>query len=163
MYPRGLFKNLTNLTSLNTVFEGTNIWGLCVLESTMFGDIGKNITSLSGLFSNCYFIKNKNNDVSQIENGLFDNFGILKDISDLFSLSSNVPLAENIFTNTTHPYLQNVSNFLNNTSLRNEIRVPEFWNWTFPPEIVYGCYEGVSPKPLNYDSIPMFYKKDLES
>jgi hypothetical protein len=47
--------------------------------------------------------------------------------------------------------------------LRNEIEVPEFWNWTYPPESVQGCYEGVSPTPLNEASIPIFYKKDLEN
>jgi hypothetical protein len=162
MYPRGLFSKLLNLTTLSSVFEYHNIWGLCVLESDMFGEIGKNVTSLSGLFSNTTFI-NKNTEINQIENGLFDNFGVLKDISDLFSLSSNVPLFKSIFTSTIHPWLTNVSNFLNNTRLRNEIEVPEFWNWTYPPESVQGCYEGVSPTPLNEASIPIFYKKDLEN
>lgn len=158
MYPRGLFSKLTNLKTLSSMFISNNIWGLCVLEPEMFGQIGKNIISLANLFDSCNFVRTNSHTIEQIENGLFNSFTIIKDIGGLFSQCVNISLYKDIFSNTIHPWLTNVSNFMYATSLRSAIEVPEFWKWTYPPERISGCYSEVSPQPLNYDSIPEIYK-----
>ena len=161
MYPKGLFSKLTNLKTLSKMFSYNNIWGLCVIDSDMFGSIGKNVTSIASLFEGCNFIRPTAHTVEQIENGLFDSFGVLKDISGLFSQCVNIALTKEIFTNTIHPWLTNVSNFMNATALMRAIEVPEFWNWTYPPEQISNCYSEVYPIPLNNDSIPELYKMEI--
>lgn len=161
MYPRGLFDKLTNLKTLSKVFANNYVWGLCVIEPDMFGSVGKNVTSIASLFEGCTFIKLSNHTVEQIESGLFDSFGVLKNISGLFSQCTNIGLTKAIFTNTIHPWLTDVSNFMFATTLISAIEVPEFWTWTYPPEKIGNCYSEVTPIPLNNDSIPELYKMEI--
>ncbi len=159
MYPPNLFDKCENLTSLQGMFAYHTIYGLCVIKSDMFGSIAKNIIDVNSLFTYTTFI-NLTNSVQQIETGFFNSMPFLRNISNVFSLSLNLPATQDIFSYLVHQYINDVSYAFYFSSFVNQINVPEFWNW---PSVSKGtaCYGSITPPPLNLKSIPVSFL-DLE-
>ena len=84
----------------------------------------------------------------------------LRNISNVFSLSLNLPATQDMFSYLVHQYINDVSYAFYFSSFVNQINVPDFWNW---PSVNKGtaCYGSITPPPLNLKSIPISFL-DLE-
>ena len=79
----------------------------------------------------------------------------LKNIGGLFSNCQGIYFTQDLFSISANPFIENVSSFCYGTIFSRSTTVPEFWGW--PAAIYKSCYRDISPKPDNYDNIPITY------
>jgi hypothetical protein len=156
MYPPNIFSKMLNLTEITNLFGYHNIWGLCVVENSIFNGIAKNITNLSGLFHYANFI-NYGTGIQLLSNNLFTSLVSLRNIASLFSYSTGLYIDKNMFSPVLNQYISDVSGFMVYASTKEALTVPEFWKWK-NIESYSTCYFNVSPKPKNESDIPNTYK-----
>jgi hypothetical protein len=152
MYPPNLFNKLTSLTDLTNVFNNHNIWGLCVIDESIFGVTSKNLISISGLFTKLRF-HHIDDNIQQLDNNIFKAFGKIRNINSLFASCTNIYFTKDLFSINANPYIEDVGAFCYSSSFLRATTVPEFWLW--PATTYKGCYGDISPKPLN--DIPSSY------
>jgi hypothetical protein len=156
MYPPNIFSKMLNLTEIINLFSYHNIWGLCVVENSIFNGIAKNITNLSGTFQYANFI-NYGTGIQLLSNNLFTSLVSLRNIASLFSYSTGLYIDKNMFSAVLNQYISDISGFMVYASTKEALTVPEFWKWK-NIESYSTCYYNVSPKPKNDSDIPNAYK-----